>query len=29
MIVDDPSHTFLERRATEIDKQPDGLLGEA
>lgn len=26
MIIDQPSHTFAQRLATEIDKQPNGLL---
>ena len=29
MIVDDAADAFLERRATEIDKQSDGLAGQA
>ena len=29
MIVDDPSHSLLQRRATEVDEQPYGLLGKA
>jgi len=28
MVVDDPSHSLLERRATKIDQQPYGLMGE-
>jgi hypothetical protein len=28
VIVDHPLQPFLERRASEIDKQPNGLLGQ-
>nr|WP_286165179.1 hypothetical protein [Arthrobacter sp. TPD3018] len=28
MVVDDPSHPLLERRATKIDQQPYGLMGK-
>jgi hypothetical protein len=29
VIVDDPSHSLLQRRATEVVEQPYGLLGKA
>lgn len=29
MIVDDPSHSFLQRCTAKIEQQPDGLLSQA